>query len=207
MSTGTGSRQAGGRRGRLPVLVLAFGSPFVWVAVRAWLKWLDGRHAPNPAFAIAPLPTSASLGALLLPWLFAAGALVLVAVLLRLWWRRGGARAVKGVLLALWVLAWLGGAAALFVAHANTEQLAPLPPAELRVLGLRPRPATLRQVGGSEVVAEVSGLAGPQRLRIDDEHAALWQPGQRLRVVLAHGRFYGLYVTGWGLLEPAPAVQ
>ena len=207
MSAGTGSQSLGESRQRRAVLALVLGPPVLLAAVRTWLQWQDGRQAPTPAFAVAPLPVSASASALFLPWLLAAVALVLVAVGLRLWARRGGARAVQRVLLALWVLLWLGGAGWLVVSHANTAQLAPLPLAEARVLGLRPLAPTARQPGGSEVILELSSQAGPQRVRIDDERAARWTPGQRLRASLAHGRFYGLYLTGWELLESAPAVQ
>ena len=210
MSAGAVPPPPRARDGLRAGVVLAFGPPALLAAVRAWLEWLDGRHAPGPAFAIAPLPSSPSVLALFLPWLLAGVALALVAGLLWLWWRRGGARAVRRVLVALWVLLWLGGAGALWVSHANTEQCAPLPAAQARVLGLRPRPPTLHQLGGSEVVLEVSSLAGAQLVRINDEGVALWHPGQRLRVVLAHGRFYGLYLTGWEAAETAetpPAVQ
>ncbi|MBW7832869.1 MAG: hypothetical protein H3C29_06605 [Simplicispira suum] len=176
----------------------------MWLAsVRAWLEWQDGRHPPTPAFSVAPLPVSASVGALFLPWLLAALALVLLAAGLWWWWQRGGARAVQRLLLALWALLWLSGSGALWVSHANTAQLAPLPAEQARVLGLRPRPPTLREVGGSEVLLELAHSAGPQRVRINDGRVALWQPGQRLRVELAQGRFYGLYLTGWDRLEPA----
>ncbi|WP_211300617.1 hypothetical protein [Simplicispira suum] len=176
----------------------------MWLAsVRAWLEWQDGRHPPTPAFSVAPLPVSDSVGALFLPWLLAALALVLLAAGLWWWWQRGGARAVQRLLLALWALLWLSGSGALWVSHANTAQLAPLPAEQARVLGLRPRPPTLREVGGSEVLLELAHSAGPQRVRINDGRVALWQPGQRLRVELAQGRFYGLYLTGWDRLEPA----
>lgn len=200
-------QQPGGSGQRRAALALVVGPPVVLAGVRAWLEWQDGRSPSIPAFAIAPLPTSTSLWALFLPWLFAALALVLLAVLLQLWWRRGGSRSVQRALLALWVLLWLGGAGALIVSHANTAQLAPLPAADAHVLGLRPLLPSVRQVGGSEVVLQVAALAGPQRVRIYDEEAALWQPGQRLRVALANGRFYGHYLTGWNVLEPMPALH
>ena len=76
-----------------------------------------------------------------------------------------------------------------------------------RVLGLRPRPPTLREVGGSEVVLAVAGLAGPQRVRINDDRVALWQPGQRLSAEFAQGRFYGLYLTGWEIQGSASVLQ
>ena len=203
MSTGTAPQSPRGVD-RHPIgVILAFGPPALLAAVRAWLEWLDGRHAPAPAFAIAPLPLSPSVWALFLPWLFAGVLLALAGGLLWRWWRRGGAKAAQRVLIALWVLLCLGGAGALWVSHANTEQCVPLPAAQARVLGLRPRPPTLHQLGGSEVVLEVASLAGAQRVRINDERAALWRPGQRLRVALAHGRFYGLYLTGWETAETA----
>lgn len=206
MSAGDALRQAGSSWRRV-ALALAFGPPIVLSAVRAWLQWQDGRQAPVAAFAVSPLPATASASALFLPWLLAAGLLLLLAGSLWLWWRRGGVHAVQRTLLALWTLLWLGGAGALVVAHANTAQLAPLPLIEARVLGLRPRPPSLRQPGGSEVVLALANQDRPQRVRINDERAARWQTGQRLRVTLSHGRFYGLYVTGWELLGPAPAAQ
>lgn len=207
MSAGAVPQPSGASRRRGAVLVLAFGPPVVLSAVRAWLEWQDGRQIPIAAFAVTPLPVSASASALFLPWLLASAALLLMAGGLRLWWRRGGARAVQRVLLAWWALLWLGGAGALVVSHANTAQLAPLPPAEARVLGLRPRPPSLRQPGGSEVVLALANQDRPQRVRINDERAARWQTGQRLRATLSHGRFYGLYLTDWELLGPTPAAQ
>lgn len=202
MSLGGALQEAGSRR-RRAALALALGPPMWLASVRAWLEWQDGRHPPTPAFSVAPLPVSASVGALFLPWLLAALALVLLAAGLWWWWQRGGARAVQRLLLALWALLWLCGSGALWVSHANTAGLAPLPAEQARVLGLRPRPPTLREVGGSEVLLELAHSAGPQRVRINDGRVALWQPGQRLRVELAQGRFYGLYLTGWDRLEPA----
>ncbi|MCO5103468.1 MAG: hypothetical protein M9919_05615 [Burkholderiaceae bacterium] len=184
-------------------MFLAWGPPLLLACVRAWLQWQDGRHPPTPAFPVAPLPVSDSVAALFLPWLLGAVALLLLAVGLGWWGQRGGARAVQRVLLALWALLWLSGAGALWVSHANTSGLAPLPQEGARVLGLRPRPPTLHQPGGTEVVLALATYAGPQRVRIDDERVTLWQPGQRLRVGLAQGRFYGLYLTGWDRLEPA----
>lgn len=212
MSAGAERERPAGGGARRALAALVFGPPAAVAALRAGLAWQDGRHAPSPAFALAPLPASASAWALLLPWLLAALALVLLAAVLRLWWRRGGARAVRRVLAASWVLLWSGAAGALWVAHANTGQLQPLPDAQARVLGLRARAPTLHQMGGSEVVLGVDGLAGPplagpQRVRIEGDGAALWQPGQRLRVRLAQGRFYGLYLVGWEALGAAPAVQ
>lgn len=189
------------------VLALAFGPPIVFATARVWLQWEEGRHAQSPVFAISPLPAAGSVGVLFLPGLLAVAAVLLLVGALWLWWRRGGARAVQRVLLALWALLWLGGAGAVVLAHANTAQLAPLPPEAARVLGLRPRMPTLRQLGGSEVILEFANRAGPQRVTVSDERVAHWAPGQRLRATLAHGRFYGLYLTGWELLPPAPAVQ
>ena len=206
MSRGDAPQKAASRR-RRAALALGFGPPIFLASVRAWLEWQDGRHPPTPAFSLAPLPVSDSVGALFLPWLLAALALVLMAGGLWWWWRRGGARAVQRLLLALWALLWVGGSGALWVAHANTAQLAPLPAEQARVLGLRPRPPTLREVGGSEVVLAVAGLAGPQRVRINDDRVALWQPGQRLSAEFAQGRFYGLYLTGWEIQGPASVLQ
>ncbi len=198
---------SGTGRSRALVLALAFGPPIGFATARVWLKWEEGRHAQNPAFAISPLPAAGSVEALFLPGVLAVAAVLLVVAVLWLWWRRGGARAVQRVLLALWALLWLGGAGAVVVAHANTAQLVPLPPEAARVLGLRPRMPTLRQLGGSEVILEFANQAGPLRVTIGDERAAHWAPGQRVRASLAHGRFYGLYLTGWEILEPAPAAQ
>ncbi|MGP1683408.1 MAG: hypothetical protein ACTS8S_13890 [Giesbergeria sp.] len=192
---------------RFAAVALAFGPPLLWAGVRAWLEWRAGQQAPRDAFAIAPLPVSQSVFDLFLPWLLGVLALLVFAAVLVYGWRRGRARAVQRVLTVLWVLLWLGGAAGLLVARANTENLVPLPDAQARVLGLRPLPPTLRQLGGSEVVMEVAGTAVPQHVRINDERVALWQPGQRLRVGLGQGQFYGLYLTRWEPAGPAPVVQ
>lgn len=181
----------------MALTALVFGPIVLWASVRAWVDWRAGQQEPKDAFAIAPLPVGQSVSDLLMPWALAALALLVCVGGLVYWWRHGGTKAVKRVLMLLWVLLWVGGAASQLVARANTDGLVPLPDAQARVLGLRPRPPTLRQVGGSEVVLDVSGMAGPQLVRINDESVAQWHTGQRLRVVLERGRFYGLYVTRW----------
>lgn len=202
MSADAGPASTG--RVRTALAALVFGPPAVLAALRAWLAWQDGRHPPAEAFALAPLPPP-SLAALFLPWVLGAVALLLCAALLALWWRRGGARAVRRLLGAAWALAWLAGVAGLWAAHANSGALQALPEGEARVLGLRARPATLHQEAGSELVLDVVGFAGPQRVRIAHAGPALWRPGERLRVRLARGRFYGLYLVGWEPQPPAPA--
>lgn len=197
-----GSAAAG--RARTALATLLFAPPAVFAALRAWFDWTEGRHPASPAFALAPLPSPSLLG-LFMPGLLGAGALLLGAALLARWWRRGGARAVRRVLAAGWALLWLVGAAALWASHANTGQLQALPDAQARLLGLRERPATLRQPGGSELVLDVAGFTGPQRVRIAHAGAATWRPGESLRLHLARGRFYGLYLVGWEPPPPAPA--
>jgi hypothetical protein len=64
-------------------------------------------------------------------------------------------------------------------------------------------PPSLRGLGGTELVLQVSGLAIPQRLLIDDAKATILRPGDTLALQFTPGRFSGLFVTGWQALPSA----
>ena len=59
------------------------------------------------------------------------------------------------------------------------------------------KPASLRSLGGTELVLQVGGLDIPQRLLIGDAGAALLKPGDMLALRLVPGRFSGRFVTAW----------
>ena len=186
---------------------LLFGPPALWAMARSWLDWQGGRDGSPDVFALSAVPVQPTAWALLLPGLLTLLGVLLAAGLLALWWRRGGAAAVKRVLAGLWTLVWLAGTLALFVAQKNLEQLgtkvATVSEAQARVLGTRPRSASLRQPGGSELMLQVQGLEGVQQVQISDRAAAQLQPGDALALRWAAGRYYGRYLVAWTPAETA----
>ena len=185
---------------------LIFGPPAFMVAVRWLLQLADDRQNTVPALSLVPVSTTA--GTLDLLWPVAVALTLLVAaglVVYRLGWRR-----VMPVIGAAWLLLWLAGSGALLQRHLNRQGLvlqgitasapAPVP---ARVVTAQFKPASLRSLGGTELVLQVDGLEIPNRLLIDDAGAAALKPGDRLALQLAPGRFGGLFVTGW---QAAPAV-
>ena len=75
-------------------------------------------------------------------------------------------------------------------------------PAMARVVAHQLKPASLRSLGGTELVLQVGGLDIPQRLLIGDASAALLKPGDMLALRLAPGRFSGRFVTAWRAMPP-----
>ncbi|MDB5845575.1 MAG: hypothetical protein JWP79_2885 [Polaromonas sp.] len=189
---------------------LLFGPPAFLVAVRWLLQMLDDRQNTVPALPLAPVSTTA--GTLDLLWPAALALALLVAaglVIYRLGWRR-----VMPVMGAAWLLLWLAGSGAQVQRHVNRQGLvwqgmaaaAPAPQAwaRARVVTAQFKPASLRSLGGTELVLQIDGLAIPNRLLIDDARAASLKPGDTLALQLAPGRFRGLFVTGW---QVAPAAH
>ena len=177
---------------------------------RSWLEWREGRHPAPDVFSMSVVHTQQTAWTLLLPSLLTVLGVLLLGVLLALWWRRGGARVVQKLLAGLWVLLWLAGVAALFVAQANRAELGPsmvtATAANARVLGIRPRTPNLRQLGGSELILQVEGLGGAQQVQITDLAAAQLRSGDTLALRWALGRYYGRYLVAWaraGSANPA----
>lgn len=185
---------------------LLFGPPAFMVAVRWLLQLLDDRQSALPALPLAPVATTA--GMLDLLWPPALGLAVLVAAGLGV--RRLGWRRVMPALGAAWLLLWLAGSGALVQRHLNRQGLflqgmtaAAPAPVQARVVAAQVKPASLRSLGGTELVLWVGGLGVPQRLLIGDGRAATLRPGDTLALQLAPGRFGGLFVTGWQATPPA----
>jgi len=186
---------------------LLFGPPAFLVAVRWLLQLVDDRQNTVPALPLQPVTTTA--GALDLLWPVAVALAVLLAaglVIRRLGWRR----VMPGVG-AAWLLIWLAGSGALVQRHLNRQGLflqgmvaAAPAPVKARVVTTRFRPASLRSLGGHELVLQVDGLEIPNRLLLDDSRAASLKPGDTLALQLASGRFSGRFVTGWQVTPPAP---
>lgn len=178
---------------------LLFGPPALLVAVRGLLQLLDDRK--NAIFALPLSPVSTTSGAMELLWPLLALLVVLVAGgwLLRRW----GWRLAMPVLGAVWLLLWLGGSAALVQRHLNRQGivLQDMTPSaandSARVVTSQFKPASLRTLGGTELVLQVESLPIPQRLLINDARATGLKPGDRLALQLVPGRFGGLFVTGW----------
>ncbi|MBG6072962.1 MULTISPECIES: hypothetical protein [unclassified Polaromonas] len=189
---------------------LIFCPPAFMVAVRWLLQLVDDRQNTVPALPLAPVSTTA--GALDLLWPVALALALLVGaglVIYRLGWRR-----VMPVIGAAWLLLWLLGTGALLQRHLNRQGLllqgmtaaaaAPQASTRARVVSAYLKPASLRSLGGTEMVLQIDGLDIPNRLLLDDAGAASLKPGDTLALQLAPGRFNGLFVTGW---QAAPSVS
>ena len=184
---------------------LLFGPPAFMVAVRWLLQLMDDRQNTVPALPLAPVSTTA--GTLDLLWPVALVLALLVAaglVIYRLGWRR-----VMPVIGAIWLLLWLAGSGALVQRHFNRQGLvlqgmtaAAPAPVTARVVTAQSKPASLRSLGGTELVLQIDGLEIPNRLLIGDAGAASLKPGDTLALQLAPGRFGGLFVTGWQAAPP-----
>lgn len=196
---------------------LLFAPPAVLVGLRWVLQMSTDRLPGTPALPLAPV--SVPSGWVDLFWPLALAVLVLLAggwLLQRL----GGHRAAS-LLGLLWVLLWLGGSAALLQRHLNEEGLflrdADAPGQALRpgavparVLSSQFKPPSLRSMGGTALVLQVSGLQGPHRLLLEEPQAAQIKPGDTLALAVSPGRFRGLFVTDWQVAPPVvtlPAVS
>ena len=184
---------------------LLFAPPAFMVALRWLLQLADDRQSAIPALSLASVSTTAGLLELLWP------VAVVLAILLTagLMIRRLGWRRVMPALGVVWLLLWLAGSGALLQRHLNRQGLflqgvsasAPAP-VHARVTAAAFKPPSLRSLGGTELVLQVSGFEIPQRLLIDDARAVALKPGDALALQLVPGRFGGLFVTGWQLLPP-----
>ncbi|MBC7445052.1 MAG: hypothetical protein H7273_06205 [Polaromonas sp.] len=186
---------------------LLFAPPAFLVAVRWLLQLVDDRQSAAPALLLAPVSSTAGALELLWPAALALALLVAAGLVIR---RLGWQRVMPGVG-AAWLFLWLAGSGALVARHLNRQHLflqelatSGAAPAQVkaRVLAAQPRPASLRSLGGTELVLQVGGLTVPQRLLIGEAGAALLQPGDMLALQLAPGRFGGLFVTGWQAPPP-----
>ena len=178
------------------------------VAVRWLLQLIDDRQSAAPALPLAPVSTTAGALELLWPAALALALLVVAGLVIRrLGWRR-----VMPGLGAAWLFIWLAGSGAQVERHLNRQNLflqdraksgAAPAPVLARIVAAQPRPASLRSLGGTELVLQVGGLDVPQRLLIGEARAAPLRPGDMLALQLAPGRFGGLFVTGWQAPPPA----
>ena len=190
---------------------LLFAPPAFMVAVRWILQLIDDRQNAAPALPLAPVSTTS--GTLDLLWPVALALAMLAAaglVIRRLGWRR-----VMPVIGLVWLLLWLAGSGALLQRHLNRQGAlfqemnaspAAFPPQNLvkaQVVTRQFKPASLRSLGGTELVLQVDGMAIPQRLLIEDASAASLKPGDMLALQFVPGRFNGLFVTGWQLAPSA----
>ena len=187
---------------------LLFAPPAAMVGLGWLLQLADDRQSALPALPLVPVATTTGAMDLLWPVALGIAVLTVAAWLLR---RVGWRRAMPAVGL-VWLLLWLVGSGALLQRHLNREGLflqgvnpSASAPVAARVLTSRFKPASLRAMGGTELVLRVPGLALPQRLLIDDVLARPLKAGDRLALQFAKGRFSGLFVTGWQALPAAPA--
>lgn len=194
---------------------LLFAPPAVTVGLNWVLARLTERQPGTPALPLVPV--SVPSGVMDLVWPVVVAVIVLmVAVLLmrRLGWRR-----VMPVIGVFWLLLWLGGSAALLHRHLNEQGLflhdatalgtsAPGPVSvNAQVLSSLFIPASLRSMGGTELVLQVPGLNAPYRLLLEDPEATQIKAGDTLALQFSPGRFSGLFVTDWQVAmrkTPAP---
>lgn len=179
------------------------------MGMRWVLQSINDRQTATPAPALLPVSTTGGPLELLWPVLVVlAGLLAAVLALRRIGWRRS-----LPLLGAAWLVLWLAGSAALLQRHFNREGLffqpgaglsAAAPPVTARVVASQFKQPSLRSLGGTELVLQVSRLDIPQRLVLNDPRAALLKPGDALALQVMPGRFSGLFVTGWA---PAPAAS
>ena len=184
---------------------LLFGPPALMAVVRAFLQLLNDRENAISALPLSPVSITSGVMELLWPVVVVLAVLVAGGLLLRrLGWRR-----VMPFLGAVWLLLWLAGSAALVQRHLNRQGLflqdITLSAAtdSARVVTSQFKPASLRSLGGTELVLKVKSLEIPQRLLINDAKASALKPGDVLALQLVPGRFGGLFVTGW---QVTPAV-
>lgn len=173
------------------------------VAVRWLVQLADDRQSAVPALALVPVSTTTGLPDLLWPVAVVLALLVVAGgVIYRLGWQR-----VMPAIGAVWLLLWLAGSGAMLERHFNQQGLflqdmrasasPSTAPATARVVTSKFKPPSLRSLGGTELVLQVSGLEIPQRLLIDDVRAAPLKPGDTLALQVSPGRFSGQFVTGW----------
>jgi len=210
---GLASAASGGTSQRTAWLL--FAPPAFMVAVRWILQLMDDRQNADPALPLVPVSTTAGTVDLLWPVALALVLLITAGLVIRrLGWRR-----VMPAIGVVWLLLWLAGSGALVQKHLNRQGLflqestasisaAPASPAlpvsvSARVMATQFKPASLRSLGGTELVVQVGGLEIPQRLLIGDARAASLKPGDGLALQLVPGRFNGLFITSWQLVPPA----
>lgn len=182
-----------------------FAPPAFLAGLRWLLQWQEGRSDSGPVLPLSPFAGAQSLSSML--WSLATPLLVVLLLALAVWLaqRRWGWPKVQPVLLGLWMLVCLAGAAALLWRQHNLQGLRPLPPVQAQVLGSRHKKPNARSVGGTELVLRVATLEPLQQVLIHDPQAAQWQAGQTLQLQWAQGRYSGRFVTGWQALPTAPA--
>lgn len=176
-------------------------APLAAVAGLRWvLQWLADRAMGAPALPLAPFAGTqdpagrlASMGG----W---AALLAVACALVWLAWRRWGGRPVRRVLAVGWVALCVAACGALLWRHLNVQGVQAQPPVVAEVLGSRFQKPTAHGPGGTLVVLRVPGIEPAQQVLVDDPAAARWQPGQRLRLQWATGRYGGRFVTGWQAL-------
>ena len=184
---------------------LGFAPVAAWVGLRWVLAWQDERHPPPDAWVLAPFVGTQDPWGWLRPFGAFIAALIVLVLLGRWLRRRHGARLPRRWLAGAWVLLWLVACAAQLMAWQNRRQLAPQPPMAAELIGQHAQPPSLRSLGGTLWVLRVAGQADLLQVLVpDDAGAAPPQLHQRLRLHWARGHWYGRYVTGWDMLQPAP---
>ncbi len=188
---------------RYAVQLAVLAPAVLWVMVREWLQW-----------------RLAQLGAVLPPPLNPAGdpvalmrniALVLLACLAfaaLAWWlvrKPGPARyrlppgRLAWVLLALWVVLWLAGAAQAVRSQLNVLGVQPAHGETLALVGVRQSPPTLRSVGGAQLYLDWPAQGGLHTVLVESPSPALLAQPPKVLLQVAPGRWHGWYVLSWSV--------
>jgi hypothetical protein len=190
---------------RSRALWLALLPPLVFMAVRWGLRVDDGAAAAEPLWPLEPAPVVASVAdvwAYFAPWLLTPVGLIALAWIAK---RRGWlARGLAGI----WVVLWLGGAAAMAAREFNRAQLEPVPAVQAELLAARPVAPSTRSAGGVDWYLRLAGESRPYRMRVDDPAAAGVPVGAQLSLQRVRGRWWGVFVRGYTVERlplPGPA--
>ena len=186
---------------------LLFAPPAVMLGVRWLLQLMVDRAGGVPALPLAPVATAADVMDVLWPVLLGCALLAVVIGLMR----RFGSQRVLPVLGVAWLALWLVASGMLVQRYLNRQglwlqdaQTTPAAAVMAKVLSQQIKAASLRSLGGTELVLSVPGIELPQRLLIEEARSHSFKAGDTLALQLANGRFGGWFVTAWQAAPVAP---
>ncbi|MDR2128800.1 MAG: hypothetical protein LBP52_07005 [Burkholderiaceae bacterium] len=192
---------ANARRLRWPLAWVLLG-PLLWLAADALLK-LQAQDTLAQWQKIGPATVVGSAGEAIWqaswPFLLAVAALTLAGLALRLAIGRLGWLRVAPLMLGLWVALWALGAVALAAQHFNRSGHGEETLLNVKLLLARPVKASARASGGflAHVQPANDAAAPPLSVRLLSEQPVTLATNDALLLIVAHGRWWGRYVTAW----------